>query len=66
MKSVKQSEISTYQWNTFENLNIADIKSVIREHSKTSHKLYKTEKVASNSSCIVTQEKVKNIETKNM
>ena len=49
-KSVKQSEIITYQPKTFENSNIADIKSVITEHPKTSHKLSKTEKVGSNSS----------------
>ena len=41
-KSVKQSEIITYQSNNFKNLNIADIKSVITEHTKTSHKLCKT------------------------
>ena len=34
-KSVKQSEIITYQPKTFENLNIVDIKSVITGHSKT-------------------------------
>ena len=53
-KSVKQPEIITYQSNNFKNLNIADIKSVITEHAKTSHKLCKTtrnsEKVGSNSS----------------
>ena len=53
-KSVKQSEIITYQPKTFENQNIVDIKSVITEHPKTSHKLSKTirqaEKVGSNSS----------------
>ena len=53
-KSVKQSEIITYKPKTFENPNIADIKSVITEHPKTLHKLYKTirqaEKVGSNSS----------------
>ena len=38
-KSVKQSEIITYQPKTFENPNIVDIKSVITEHPKTSHKL---------------------------
>ena len=41
-KSVKQSEITTYQPKTFENPNIVDIKSVITEHPKTSHKLSKT------------------------
>ena len=52
-KSVKQSEIFTFQPKTFENPNIVDIKSVITEHSRTSHKLSKTirqaEKVGSNS-----------------
>ena len=50
-KSVKQSEIITYQPEAFDTL---DIKSVITEHPKTSHKLSKTirqtEKVGSNSS----------------
>ena len=41
-KSVKQSEITTYQPTIFENLNIIDIKSVITEHPKTLHKLAKT------------------------
>ena len=41
-KSVKQSEIITYQPKTFENPNIVDIKSVIIEHPKTSHKLSKS------------------------
>ena len=41
-KSVKQSEITTYQPTIFENLNIIDIKSVITEHPKPSHKLAKT------------------------
>ena len=53
-KSVKQSEITTYQPKTFENPNIVDKKSVITEHPKTSHKLSKTirqaEKVGSNNS----------------
>ena len=53
-KSVKQSEIITYQSKTFKNPNIVDIKSVITEHPKTSHKLFKTigkgEKVDCNSS----------------
>ena len=53
-KSVKQWEIITYQPKIFENPNIVDIKSVITEHPKTSHKLSKTiakgEKVGSNSS----------------
>ena len=41
-KSVKHSEIITYQPKTFENPNIVDIKSVITEQPKTSHKLFKT------------------------
>ena len=53
-KSVEQWDIITYQPKFFENLNIVDIKSVITEHPKTSHKLSKTirqaEKVGSNSS----------------
>ena len=40
-KSVKQSKIITYQPKTFENSNIADIKSIITERPKTSHKLSK-------------------------
>ena len=61
-KSVKQSEIITYQPKTFENPNIADIKSVITKHPKTSHKLFKTirqaEKVGSNSSLYSDTKKV--------
>ena len=41
-KSVKQSEIISYQPKAFENPNIGDINSVITEHPKTSHKLSKT------------------------
>ena len=45
-KSVKQLKITTLRSNTFENLNIVNIKSVIIEHPKTSHiklsKDYKT------------------------
>ena len=37
-KSVKQSEIITYQPKSFESSSIADIKSGITEHPKTSHK----------------------------
>ena len=36
-KSVKQSEIITYQPKTFKNPNTVDIKSVITEHPKTSN-----------------------------
>ena len=52
-KSVKKSQIITYQPKTFENPNIFDIKSIITEHAKTSPKLSKTikqaEKIDSNS-----------------
>ena len=41
-KSVKKSEIITYQPKAFVNSNIDDIKSVITEHPKLSHKLPKT------------------------
>ena len=37
-KSVKQSEIFTYQPKAFENSNIVDIKSVIAKHLKSSHR----------------------------
>ena len=40
-KSVKKSEIITDQAKTFENPNIVDIKSIITEQPKTSHKLSK-------------------------
>ena len=40
-KLVKLSEIITFQPKAFENPNIVDIKLVITEHSKTSHKLSK-------------------------
>ena len=53
-KSVKQSEVITYQLKTFENPNIVDIKSVTTDRPKISLKLSKTikngEKVDSNSS----------------
>ena len=69
-KSVKQSEIITYQPKTFENPNIVDIKSVITEHPKTSHKLSKTirqaEKVGSNSSLYSDTKNVKIFLTKIM
>ena len=41
-ESVKQSKIITQQRKTFESPNIFDIKSVVIEHPKTSHKLSKT------------------------
>ena len=40
-KSVKRSKIVTQQQKAIENTSIADIKSVIIEHPKTSHKLSK-------------------------
>ena len=53
-KSVKQSELITYQPKRFENPNTVDMKSIIKKHSKTSHELLKTirldEKVGSNNS----------------
>ena len=52
-KSVKQSNVITYQPKTFENPNIVDIKSVTTERPETLHKLSKTirqaEKVGSSS-----------------
>ena len=52
-KSIKQSEIITYQLKTFESPNIVDIKSVITEHLESLHKLSRTirraEKVGSDS-----------------
>ena len=42
IKSVKRSKTITHQLKTFENPNIVNIKSVIIEHLKTSHKLFKT------------------------
>ena len=57
-KSVKHSKIKT-----FENPNLVDIKSVITEHTKASHKLSKTVrqagKVGSNSSSYSDTRKVK-------
>ena len=41
-KSVKQSEIITYQPKTFANPNIVGLKSVITKYQKTLHKLSKT------------------------
>ena len=41
-KLVKQLKLITYHPKTFETANIADIKSVITEHPKTSHVLSKT------------------------
>ena len=38
-KLVKHSEIVTYQPKTFEDSDMLDIKSIITEHPKISHKL---------------------------
>ena len=52
-KSWKKGEIITYQPKNFEKSSIYDMKSVITEHPKTSHKLFmtivQTGKVVSNS-----------------
>ena len=45
-KSVKQSKIMTQQPKAFERPIIVDIKSVIIEHPKTSHRVSNTEKVS--------------------
>ena len=67
-KSIKQPEAITYQPKTFENPNITDIKSVITEHPKTSHKLSKTikkgKKVGSNSSLYSDTKKCESFWTK--
>ena len=59
-KNIKNNYLST---KNFENLNIVDIKSIIAEHPKTSHKWFKTiiqgEKVISNSSLYRVAKKVK-------
>ena len=64
-KSVKQSEIITYQPKAFENPNTVDVKSDITEHPKTPHKLSKTirqaEKVSSNSTVYSDTKKSVNI-----
>ena len=41
-KLVKRLKIITYQPKPFEKPNIVDIKSIITEHPKTSHKFSKT------------------------
>ena len=62
-KSIKQSEIIIYHSKMFENLNTVDIKSIITENRKLSHKLFKTirqaEKVVSNNSLYGDTKKVK-------
>ena len=72
-KSVKQSKIITQQQKVFENPNILYIKSVITEHTKTSHKLSKTirqiekiSQVGSNSSLYSDTRKAKNFLMKKM
>ena len=62
-KSVKQSEIITYQPKTFENPNIVDVKSIATEHAKASHKLSKAEKVGSDSSLYKDTKKLKIFQT---
>ena len=39
---IKQSEIITYQPRSFQNPNLINIRLIITEHPKTSHKLFKT------------------------
>ena len=39
---IKQSEIITYQPRSFQNPNLVNIRLIITEHPKTSHKLFKT------------------------
>ena len=60
-KSVKQSKIITYQSKTFDTV---DIKSILTEHPKISHKWSKTirkaEKVGSNSSLYKDTKKYEN------
>ena len=60
-KSAKQSETIIYQPRTIKNPDIVDIKSIITEHPKNSHKLSRTirqaEKVVSNSSLYKDTEK---------
>ena len=69
-KSWKKGEIITYQPKAFEKSSIDDIKSVITEHPKTSHKLYmtivQTEKGGSNSSLYSYTEKNKKLFNKNL
>ena len=70
IRSVKQSEIITYQPKTFENPNIVDIKSIITVHPKTSHKISKTvrqtEKVVSIISLYSDTKKLKFFSPKNV
>ena len=54
IKSVKRSKIVTQQVKAIENPNIVDIKAVIIEHPKTSHKLSKTIRQAGNVSQEIT------------
>ena len=63
-KSIKQSEIITYQLKTFENPNTVDTKSVITCNPKNSHTLSKTEKVGSNSSSYSDTKKEKKFKQK--
>ena len=70
-KSVKQSKIIIQHPKTFEGTNIVDIKSVMMEHPKISHKVSKTIRhvkkvyqVVFNSSYIKIQKKLKFFELK--
>ena len=63
-KSVKQSEIITYQPDTVENPNIVDIKSVITNTPKNSHNYPRLKKVGSNISLFSDTKKVKIFKTK--
>ena len=65
-KKNTKSEILTYQPKTFKNPDVVDIKSVITEHPKTSHKLSKAEKVCSNSFCIMIQKSRNFLNEKNV
>ena len=64
-KSVKQSKIITYQPKPFENSNIVDIKSVLTQHPKSSHKLSnnirQAAKLGSNSSLYNDTKKANNV-----
>ena len=67
---MKQSEMTIYQPATFENPDIVDIKSILIEYPKTSHKLSKTIgqaiNVGSNSSLYSDTKNVKIFKQKNV
>ena len=56
-KNTKKAKLSKIV--TLENQNIVNIKPVVIEHPKTSHKLYKTKKVGSSSSLYGDTKRVK-------